>query len=101
MINCSVIGYGNWGKKLVSTILKNNYLNISYICRKNIENFGSIDKNIKLTTNYKKAINKNIDCVFIATDANYHYEICKYALTKKKNVFIEKPICLNSKQHFE
>ena len=101
MNNCSLIGFGNWGKKIFRNIQLFNELNIKYICKQNLDNLDLINLKINTTNNYKKAINDEIDSVFIVSPSETHYEISKFALINKKNVFVEKPICLMDKQFQE
>ena len=42
--------------------------------------------------------NKKINLVSIASYDNYHFQHLLKAIINKKNIFIEKPICQNSKQ---
>lgn len=88
-----LIGYGYWGKKIYQTLTK-------LISKKNIL---IIDKNIK----NKDITNKNLDEVLknkeithclIATPEETHFRITKKCLLAKKNVFVEKPLCLQKKQ---
>jgi hypothetical protein len=76
-----VVGKGNWGKKVIKTLKK--YSSVKYIVGKN--------------TNYKKC-STDIDWVFILTPNETHYNICKFFLKKRINVFCEKPLTSNLKQ---
>ena len=93
MINCSLIGFGEWGRKIYDSIQFHKGIKIKYICRNNIQNISRSESKINLVNSYKEAINDQVDTVFIATPSETHFEIAKYALTNKKNVFVEKPIC--------
>lgn len=97
MINCALIGYGKWGKNIFQTLLRNKKININSICKKNIKYFYIQKYKGEIFNSYKKAINNKIDAVFIATPADTHFKIVKYALENKKHVFVEKPVCLNNK----
>jgi predicted dehydrogenase len=85
MINVALIGTGYWGKVYIKTL-------------KNI-------KNIDLTTythNYKQIlIDKNIDCVIIATPVETHFEIVKNCLLAEKHILVEKPFTDNSHDALE
>ena len=98
MINCSLIGIGNWGKNIYRVLEEDNNFSIKFICRnKNIDK--DISNKIKIVTNYKEAINNEVKAVFIATPSETHFEIAKYALENNKNVFIEKPICFTESEY--
>lgn len=45
--------------------------------------------------------NEDIDVVIICTHVNTHYELTKKALVHKKDVFLEKPFCLDLNQAHE
>jgi len=93
LINCSLIGFGKWGRKIYDSIQFHKGIKIKYICRNNIQNISRSENKINLVSSYKEAINDQVDTVFIATPSETHFEITKYALINKKNVFVEKPIC--------
>ena len=98
LINCSLIGFGSWGKKLYRTLQKNQSFKIIYICKKNIKNFDNSKYKSTFIDSYKKAINDKVDAIFVASSSESHFAIVKYALERKKNVFVEKPICFKQKQ---
>ena len=93
MIHCTLIGYGKWGKNIYNILTKEKNLNIDIICKKNADNFKNPKFKGKIIESYKSAINNKIDAVFIASPPKTHFEIIKYALEKKKDVFVEKPLC--------
>ena len=73
----ALIGYGKWGKKIFSNLKK-------------------ISKNVFLIKKGTKInFSKKLDWIFISTQDQYHYQIAKYYLEKKVNVFCEKPITRN------
>ncbi len=51
------------------------------------------------TTDYNQILNdQDINCVFIATRHDLHARLVIEALKKGKNVFVEKPLCLNKSE---
>jgi len=51
------------------------------------------------TTDYNEILNdKNINCVFIITRHNLHAGMVIEGLKKNKNIFVEKPLCLNENE---
>ena len=98
MINCSLIGYGKWGKNILKALEKNKTINIKSICKKNIKKFTNTKYKNKILKSYLSAITDDIDAVFISTPSETHFKIAKYALEQKKNVFVEKPICFKNKE---
>ena len=99
MISCSLIGLGQWGIKLFYTIKEFEEINIKYICKKNINKKKFLDTNAEFVYSFKKAINQQIDVVFISSPSETHFEIAKYALEREKDVFVEKPICLKHSEY--
>ena len=76
-----VIGRGSWGKKIINELEKISNIKLIY----------------RSKDNYKK-FKENIDWIFILTPDSTHYNIAKYFLKKKINVFCEKPLAIKLKQ---
>ena len=93
-MKASIIGYGDWGKKITNTINLFSNIEIKYICKKN--KFKSIKNKYNFVYDYKKAITDDLNFVIICAIPNLNFEIAKYALNKKIHVFIEKPIWLKN-----
>ncbi len=100
-INAAIIGFGI-GKKHFEAI--HNYKNtkVKIICEKNLKKLKSIKKkypDIKITKDENEIfLDKRIDVVSIASFDNDHfYQILK-SIKNKKNIIVEKPMCLNLKQ---
>ena len=73
----ALIGYGKWGKIIFSNLKK-------------------ISKNVFLIKKRSKInFSKKLDWIFISTQDQYHYQIAKFYLEKKVNVFCEKPVTRN------
>ena len=81
MINTGLVGCGNWGKKIKQILVKKT--NLIFIA------------NTKIS--YKEKINK-VDWVFVATPDKTHFQIVKFLIKNKKNVFCEKPLTLNTSE---
>ena len=99
MINCSLIGFGKWGKNIYESITLHNNLKIKYVCKKKIDKINQLKLKAKIVSSFKEAINDQVEIVFIATPSETHFQIAKYALTHKKHVFIEKPICFKNNEY--
>lgn len=96
----AVIGAGYWGKNLVR-----NFHNIGVlhtICdhhKETLENFKKLYPDVNVSHNFKSVLeNKEIHQIVLATPAIYHYQNTKEALLAGKDVYVEKPFCLNSKE---
>jgi UDP-2-acetamido-3-amino-2,3-dideoxy-glucuronate N-acetyltransferase len=51
----------------------------------------------RLTANYKDLVNQ-VDCAVVVTPAQSHYALCREFMEAGKDVFVEKPITLASKE---
>ena len=98
----SIIGYGYWGPKLARNFQNSNFFNlfsIIDISKKNLMNARRDFPLAKIGTDYKLSLNKsNISLVVISTPTKTHFKIAKYALDKKINVLVEKPLSLSIKE---
>ena len=86
-MNVCLIGLGNWGKKLLSSLKG----------LKKIKNI-TIIKNRKDRT---KINYKTTEWAFISVNTTKHYNVVKKLLNNKVNVFCEKPLTNNLKQDIE
>lgn len=93
-----LVGAGNWGKNLARNFHGLGALHT--ICDANealLDTFSSLYPDVSLTTNYKAALeNSQIDKVVIAAPAALHFTLAKQALLAGKDVYVEKPLCLDS-----
>jgi hypothetical protein len=80
-MNVGLIGKGYWGTILLSKLEK--ICDVKFVC-------NSKD-------NYKTKLDL-VDWVFVATPNDTHFNIVKYCLQLKKNVFCEKPLTLSYKK---
>ena len=103
MNNVLIIGYGYWGPKLTRNFSNSNYFNLHSICDLNNSKLKEAKKNypnVKIYTNYQDAIRNNkFQLVVISTPTTTHYKIAKKIIQNKMNVLVEKPLCLNLKEH--
>ncbi|MBF96723.1 MAG: scyllo-inositol 2-dehydrogenase (NAD(+)) [Alphaproteobacteria bacterium MarineAlpha9_Bin4] len=92
-----LIGCGYWGKNLARDFNSFGVLKtVSDINSKAKNQIMKISKSILFTDNYKEILeDKDITSVAIATPAKSHYKLVQESLIAKKNVFVEKPLCLN------
>ena len=107
LIGIAVIGTGYWGKnhvRIYKTLLLENkidYLKICDIDENRAKQIGE-DYDIEYTSNINDIINDDkIKGVIVVTPSDNHYELAKLFLNKGKDVFIEKPITLNSNEAME
>jgi predicted dehydrogenase len=94
-MKCAIIGYGYWGKIMYRYIEKSSYFDVVSICTSSKLNTG-IPYFIRDIEYILK--NSKIECVFICTPIDTHFNIAKQALLNGKHVFCEKPLSKNSKE---
>lgn len=96
----ALIGAGNWGKNLARNFHGLGALHT--ICEPNAKLLNSYKEtypDVVLTTNYQDVLSDpTIDRVAIAAPAPLHYTLAKQALLAGKDVFVEKPLCLDIKE---
>jgi len=97
-----VIGAGHWGKNLVRNF--SNLDALAGICDSNIEAVESIKASypdIKSWPSHDAVFaDEDVDVVAIATPAATHGDLVEAALKAGKNVFVEKPLCLDLEQAY-
>ena len=86
-------GNTRWSKILIKNFKKFNqkllFTSSSYIDKKN---------NYK---DFKKIPIKSLDFIILASDVNKNFEALKFFYSKKKPIFIEKPITNNFKNYIQ
>ena len=94
-----LIGVGYWGKNLARDFHRLGVLKtVSDFDNEAKKEVRKISKNILYKSDYNQILkDKEITSVAIATPAKTHYKIVKDCLNAYKNVFVEKPLCLNYK----
>lgn len=96
----ALIGAGNWGKNLARNFYALGVLKA--ICDPKeslLDSYHKLYPSVKLTGNYKSILdNSEIDKVVIAAPAALHFTLAKQALLANKDVYVEKPLCLDSKE---
>jgi UDP-2-acetamido-3-amino-2,3-dideoxy-glucuronate N-acetyltransferase len=87
-MNVLLVGHGYWGKKIAKTLKQFQDLQL-FIYDKAENELNIDDFLVKLP---------NFDHVFIVTPEKTHYDLAKKFLVLGKNVFVEKPLCLEEEQ---
>jgi len=98
----AVIGAGNWGRNLVRNLSDMDVL--SHVVDQKDDYLNEISSqfsDVECLNSFDSLLESNIDAVAIATPAQSHYEIASTFLKAGKDVFIEKPMTLCSKEASE
>lgn len=96
--NVALIGAGRWGKNLARNFYNLGVLHT--ICDTNESLLDQCQQNfqgVNLTSNFHAVLeNPLLTRVVIAAPAISHYSLAKQALLAEKDVYVEKPLCLDS-----
>lgn len=96
----ALIGTGQWGKNIAR--ICNDLGVLHTICDSNeftLDTYQKLYPTVNMTSNFQRVIdNPHIDKIMIATPAHTHFNLAKIALESGKDVFVEKPLCLDPKE---
>jgi len=84
-----IVGQGYWGKIILKNLESMNYKEFAICDITSLNKKNNHSQNYEIINDYKDL---NCDCVFITTPTSTHFEITKFFLEKKVNVFCEKPL---------
>jgi len=100
MKSLALIGAGNWGKNLVRNFQALGVLHT--ICDPKeslLDTYASQYPDVALTSNFKAVLDDpTIDKVAIASPAVLHYTLARQALLAGKDVYVEKPLCMDARE---
>lgn len=99
-VNLAVVGLGYWGPNLLRNFDQLPGANVTFAIDQEKGNAAKINKlypHIETSAHLEDALgDKTIDAIVIATSAVTHFELAKKALLADKDVFVEKPITLET-----
>ena len=101
MIKVALIGAGKMGLSHLSILGAHPDVQIVGVCDTSKMVLDVLEKytSFPTFTNYEKMLEKtNPDAVFVSVPTKFHYGMVKNLLSRKINVFAEKPLCLDSSQ---
>ena len=99
--NCDIIGTGNHASNIIiPKILKNKKTKIINLISKDGISSNFINKSLKLNANLASVehiseIKYKDNFLFILSSHDSHFKYLSYFITKKKKIFLEKPLCEN------
>jgi UDP-2-acetamido-3-amino-2,3-dideoxy-glucuronate N-acetyltransferase len=98
--NLAVLGCGYWGKNLVRNFHGLGVLGMVCDPAEEGQKTGRlIAPGAEITASFDDALkSQSISAVAISAPAAYHYSLAKSALLAGKDVYVEKPLCLNLKE---
>jgi len=102
MVRVGLIGCGAWGKNLLRNFANLPGCTLLTCCdesAKQVEKISPGYPGIKFTQDPREIIeNPNLDAVVIVTPPASHFQLCKAAIMADKDVFVEKPLVLNTRE---
>ncbi len=103
VINIGLIGYGSAGRifhaPMIASLEGLNLYKVYETREENINALRKLFQNALVTNNVDEILeDENIELVIIATPNSIHYTLAKKALEKGKNVVLEKPFTVNTKE---
>jgi predicted dehydrogenase len=101
-INLAQLGAGYWGPNLIRNFVHLDEVTEFTVCDFNQERLDMVERlypSIKTTKSDDDVLNNpDVDAVVIAIPAALHYEYVKRALLAGKNVLVEKPLALSTRE---
>ena len=102
MKKIALIGYGYWGPNLLRNFMDVPDCEVLYCCDKDINRLKDVRKrypSLIVTREYQDLLSDpELNAVIIATPTKFHYQIAKDFIKAGKDVLIEKPMTLTSKE---
>ena len=104
MEKIGLIGVGHWGKnhlRALQSIRDDGEFDDLVVCDNNKELLDSIKKfnDVEVEINWKNLLrDKELSKVIIATSSSLHYQLAKDFMLAKKDVLVEKPMAMTSKE---
>lgn len=104
-MNVAIIGFGYWGPNLVRNFNSVADCKVKYVCDSRNERLAIVKKQypgVLTTHDFEEVLNdSSVEAVIIATPVFTHFNLAKKALSKGKNVLIEKPMTSTSAEALE
>ena len=110
-VNLALLGSGYWGTKLASEYIETHKyvdkFNFVGIVEPNKERLAYVGQKLNLPSSMlfqdvnDCLTNPEISAIHIATPNETHYDLATEALTRHKNILLEKPMALNTRDAFK
>lgn len=101
-VTVAVAGVGGWGKNLARNYHEIADCRLKYVCDLDDRKLAAVGRQLPGTTatrDFAELLRDDeLDAVVIATPAPTHYELCRRVLEAGKDVYVEKPFVLETRQ---
>ncbi|MDA8307024.1 MAG: Gfo/Idh/MocA family oxidoreductase [Deltaproteobacteria bacterium] len=104
MIKAGLIGLGKMGISHCSILGAHPDVDLCAVCDTSRLNLVAFEKYspFRCFSDYREMIKTcNPDCLFIATPTRFHAEAALYAMDRGIHLFVEKPLCVDSREAVE
>jgi predicted dehydrogenase len=95
-LRCAVVGFGNWGREIVSTLSRLPHAQVVTVCdsyEPSLKRAAKAAPGAATEKDYRKVLeNKDVQAVLVATPSHQHREIAVAALQAGKHVYCEAPM---------
>lgn len=99
-VNIAVIGAGNWGRNHIRTLSGMNEAALKYVCDLDESKLAWIKSTypyVEVRNNPRDLLkDESVHGVVIASSSDSHFSLAEMALEFDKDVFVEKPLALDS-----
>ncbi len=100
-VNLAIIGLGYWGPNFARLCFEAENINLMYCCDINKKSLQKIKKqfpSVIAVNDYREILkDKRVDGVIVVTPPETHWKICRNILLAGKDVLVEKPLTLKTK----
>lgn len=98
----ALVGYGYWGPNLLRNFFDTPGCEVLYCCDKEIIRLKEVRRrypSVITTTSFDEILkDSDLDAVIVATPTKFHFELAKSTLELGKDVLIEKPMTIDTKE---
>ena len=98
-LNVGIVGCGYWATNIIKSLEEENFNNL-YVYdsdKKKLKTIKSKFSYLNLCSSLESLLANRLDCVMLVTPPSTHFGLAKKILAENINLFIEKPVTLNSK----
>jgi predicted dehydrogenase len=98
-IKIGIIGSGYWATNIIKTLEDSKIKNVFVFDSdyKQLLNTKNKFQFIKIVNSLNDLLKLDLECYFLVTPSSTHYKIAKKIILRSKDLFVEKPVGLNSK----
>lgn len=100
ILKLGIVGTGRIASRFIQESKYVSGINVESVYSRNQNRANEFVKKFELNAGFDDFTSflASVDCVYIATEHERHFELAKLALVAKKHVLVEKPICLDLKE---